>query len=207
MNLVCTECKSVLKIDDGFSGGVCRCSSCGTLLKVPRDRQAEKAANSGQVGGRPTAPSPHFNRPRPTPQPGNVAGGSRSGSQETISGSGMPMSQATPLSQADHQLGSGVLPGGLNLQHTLIGAAVALSTVAVLMIMFVMFTGGRGGATPAVAKNAILCWHDACAGWQRRQRFRNCAECSGYSRSDPRRADIAFRRLTNQCLPGVRISI
>ena len=31
----CHKCSTVLELDDGFRGGVCRCSSCGTLLQVP----------------------------------------------------------------------------------------------------------------------------------------------------------------------------
>ncbi|NNM87236.1 MAG: hypothetical protein HKL95_01820, partial [Phycisphaerae bacterium] len=31
----CHKCSKVLELDDGFRGGVCRCSSCGTLLQVP----------------------------------------------------------------------------------------------------------------------------------------------------------------------------
>ena len=32
----CFNCSAVLELDEGFRGGVCRCSSCGSLLQVPR---------------------------------------------------------------------------------------------------------------------------------------------------------------------------
>jgi hypothetical protein len=32
----CFHCSAILELDDGFRGGVCRCSSCGSLLQVPR---------------------------------------------------------------------------------------------------------------------------------------------------------------------------
>lgn len=33
--LNCPSCSAQLDVDDGFRGGVCRCSSCGTLMTVP----------------------------------------------------------------------------------------------------------------------------------------------------------------------------
>jgi len=35
ISLTCTHCKQVLKIDDAFAGGVCRCQHCGTIQTVP----------------------------------------------------------------------------------------------------------------------------------------------------------------------------
>lgn len=32
----CFHCNAVLELDDGFRGGVCRCSTCGSLLQVPK---------------------------------------------------------------------------------------------------------------------------------------------------------------------------
>lgn len=45
IQLVCTKCSTVLTVDDGFAGGVCRCSTCGTIQTVPRKN--EVAAKSG----------------------------------------------------------------------------------------------------------------------------------------------------------------
>jgi hypothetical protein len=36
----CFHCNAILELDDGFRGGVCRCSSCGSLLQVPRGDDA-----------------------------------------------------------------------------------------------------------------------------------------------------------------------
>lgn len=43
LDLECPSCGEMLELDAGFAGGVCRCSSCGTLMTVPKDagRQAE----------------------------------------------------------------------------------------------------------------------------------------------------------------------
>lgn len=32
----CFHCSNILELDEGFRGGVCRCSQCGALLQVPR---------------------------------------------------------------------------------------------------------------------------------------------------------------------------
>ncbi|MDA8375762.1 MAG: hypothetical protein M0Z50_01560 [Planctomycetia bacterium] len=71
----CYNCRSRLELDDGFRGGVCRCSKCGSLLKVPiaagptdpaRTRPADPGARLGS------------NRPRdPNEDPGLSASGLR----------------------------------------------------------------------------------------------------------------------------------
>ena len=47
IRIACTNCKTILSIDDAFAGGVCRCQHCGTIQTVP----AKEAAASGQVVG------------------------------------------------------------------------------------------------------------------------------------------------------------
>ena len=32
----CFHCNAILELDEGFRGGVCRCSNCGSLLQVPK---------------------------------------------------------------------------------------------------------------------------------------------------------------------------
>jgi hypothetical protein len=50
----CFHCNAILELDDGFRGGVCRCSSCGSLLQVPR---GEEGAPAGRKV-RPVTPPP-----------------------------------------------------------------------------------------------------------------------------------------------------
>lgn len=50
----CTNCKTMLEIDDAFAGGVCRCRHCGTIQTVPKrlKNNGNKAAtNEASVGG------------------------------------------------------------------------------------------------------------------------------------------------------------
>jgi hypothetical protein len=53
IRIACTNCKTILLIDDAFAGGVCRCQHCGTIQTVPaRARDTATAGVSGQpVGG------------------------------------------------------------------------------------------------------------------------------------------------------------
>jgi len=47
ITLVCTKCQSTLTVDDGFAGGVCRCSRCGTIQTVPTHEQAAAGRLAG----------------------------------------------------------------------------------------------------------------------------------------------------------------
>ena len=49
----CFHCNAVLELDDGFRGGVCRCSTCGSLLQVPKG-EADAPAKASRV--RPAVP-------------------------------------------------------------------------------------------------------------------------------------------------------
>ena len=35
ISITCTQCRTVLTIDEAFAGGVCRCQHCGTIQTVP----------------------------------------------------------------------------------------------------------------------------------------------------------------------------
>jgi len=48
ISISCTNCKTLLTIDDAFAGGVCRCQHCGTIQTVPA-RVREGSSSSGAV--------------------------------------------------------------------------------------------------------------------------------------------------------------
>ncbi len=48
ISLACTKCSTLLNVDDGFAGGVCRCSACGTIQTVPR--KGDAPAKNGAAG-------------------------------------------------------------------------------------------------------------------------------------------------------------
>lgn len=52
ISLTCTNCRTVLTIDDAFAGGVCRCQHCGTIQTVPSHlKRPTRAAAPGQAPG------------------------------------------------------------------------------------------------------------------------------------------------------------
>ncbi len=83
----CYHCHSRLELDDGFRGGVCRCSKCGSLLRVPATAGTPDSART-----RPADPGTRAasSRPRdPNEDPGLSASGFRDQS---------PQRSATPPS-------------------------------------------------------------------------------------------------------------
>jgi hypothetical protein len=65
----CFHCNAILELDDGFRGGVCRCSTCGSLLQVPHGESDGMVPRKKKV--RPAKPMPHV----PTAPVGNSNGG------------------------------------------------------------------------------------------------------------------------------------
>lgn len=60
LELECPGCKELLELDVGFAGGVCRCSTCGTLMTVPADparESAERLVRPDRPGGKTRRPS------------------------------------------------------------------------------------------------------------------------------------------------------
>src|SRR6201999_2189329 len=58
IRISCTNCKTILSIDDAFAGGVCRCQHCGTIQTVPAHLKgnataAAKPTAAAGVGGQP----------------------------------------------------------------------------------------------------------------------------------------------------------
>jgi hypothetical protein len=52
IEITCTSCKRVLKVDDAFAGGVCRCQYCGTIQTVAAKGSAQKAAAGAGKGSK-----------------------------------------------------------------------------------------------------------------------------------------------------------
>lgn len=57
IELECPACDELLELDAGFAGGVCRCSSCGTLMTVPSDAASGGHAEQLTRPDRPDDPS------------------------------------------------------------------------------------------------------------------------------------------------------
>ena len=57
IQLQCTNCNTVLSIDDAFAGGVCRCQHCGTIQTVPVKDQGARLDS----GAAPVSPKSLYN--------------------------------------------------------------------------------------------------------------------------------------------------
>jgi hypothetical protein len=56
ISLSCTNCRTVIEMDDGFAGGVCRCKHCGAIQTVPSRLKSaktlyKKTTRNSQVSG------------------------------------------------------------------------------------------------------------------------------------------------------------
>lgn len=65
IDLNCPGCDALLELDRGFAGGVCRCSTCGTLMTVPRvaNEKAERLLRAERPGEAPPRRSERPERP------------------------------------------------------------------------------------------------------------------------------------------------
>jgi hypothetical protein len=73
IRIACTNCKTILLIDDAFAGGVCRCQHCGTIQTVPAKARAGNGVASGQAMG--GSKSVFAQAPRPESPMGAVGSG------------------------------------------------------------------------------------------------------------------------------------
>jgi len=65
----CFHCNAILELDEGFRGGVCRCSACGSLLQVPKAQGSATTTPARKV--RPDIPPAPVRR---SPPGGGAAG-------------------------------------------------------------------------------------------------------------------------------------
>src|SRR5688500_4899472 len=61
ITITCTNCKTVLEIDDAFAGGVCRCRHCGTIQTVPAlSRRPVRPGTPGEAAAPAAPPAPAY---------------------------------------------------------------------------------------------------------------------------------------------------
>ncbi|MEM1446358.1 MAG: hypothetical protein AAGF84_09900 [Planctomycetota bacterium] len=71
IDLNCPGCSALLELDRGFAGGVCRCSTCGTLMTVPKlsSEKPETLVRAERPGEKPGTPSRPSRPQRPEAPP------------------------------------------------------------------------------------------------------------------------------------------
>jgi len=174
--LTCPQCESELEIDDGFRGGVCRCFSCGTLMTVPEDAEAEAPES--------------LSRPERPDQPGATTTTSEVTQYTTSSGRKINLSQRqlnrVPTAKRRRTIQIGVIGGAALISLVLIGAVIWGASVIlsgpkngeepsdppekIYEEMFPMqdpYAGGKGNmlGLPAGKRTAVII--DASSGGQR----------------------------------------
>jgi hypothetical protein len=125
IRISCTNCKTILSIDDAFAGGVCRCQHCGTIQTVPAQARgnATVAVSGHSIGGQ---KSLYQNG-----EPSSVAGGTGLDDlASVVVSSGLTSSRLTRSSKAAEQRSS---------KSNLLVPVLIGSGVIVLILMFVIF--------------------------------------------------------------------
>ena len=156
IQLTCTNCKTVLTIDDAFAGGACRCQHCGTIQTVPVPTASSKRpATPGSAGPAVTTVPP---KPKALYQ-GNATNG----------GSAEDGLQALAQAVASSGLGTGLTGTGLRAaareqraaspvpvtpkaterdNKPLIIAAIAIGAVLLAIGGTLAYFAGRSSAAP-----------------------------------------------------------
>lgn len=154
----CTNCKTLLTIDDAFAGGVCRCRYCGTIQTVPKHLK-DTGGSSGAVaqaaaGG--SGPKTLYQNKR-----AGVAEGSGSGTgldelANVVASSGLTSGRLQkPHRPADDASGRGGHPspaattGGNRKMMVLVavGGTIIALLLGVIVFLAVRDKSGGGGET------------------------------------------------------------
>lgn len=128
IRLTCTNCQTMLTIDEGFAGGVCRCLNCGTIQTVP-SRLRDTGASSGMVARAAARSKPLYQKKR---------------------AEGAPSSGLDELAQAT--AGSGLAGSGLSSRQlrkpgtqTATGSSIQLTPKLIILLILVdLLTLGAG---------------------------------------------------------------
>ena len=163
ISLTCTNCQTVLTIDDAFAGGVCRCQHCGTIQTVPSHLKRRRAATPGGVGvGGQGADDEQSNsgrtlykkRPRPEPKSGTGL----EDLADIVSGSGISSGGLTSSRFAGAGTAKGqatAMPPSKQWIPIAAGAGIALLAAVVLGVWWMragsQSAPGPNGQNPVVA--------------------------------------------------------
>jgi hypothetical protein len=90
ITITCTNCQTLLEIDDAFAGGVCRCRHCGTIQTVPAvARRPSRPVGPGEAVPPPPAYAAKPAHHEQVPPPAAYAPAQPPGFSATPSGTGL----------------------------------------------------------------------------------------------------------------------
>lgn len=141
ISISCTNCKSLLTIDEAFAGGVCRCQHCGTIQTVPASARGHDSsvmgnAISGQsLGGSKVA------------MPKQVPGTGLEDLADIVASSGLSGSGLTSR-RLSRPTGVATATATAAKPNKLVPMIAIGSSVGVVLIGAILFFALRGGPPP-----------------------------------------------------------
>lgn len=133
ISITCTNCKTILTIDEAFAGGVCRCQHCGTIQTVPA---AGKSA--GGLAPKPVAVSKTLYQGQDRSKSGATTGTELADLADAVASSGLSGSglanRPNTKPQTVAAVDSGQSPAQLMGRRVLLPILIATAGVAVLAL-------------------------------------------------------------------------
>ncbi len=147
LELECPSCNEMLELDAGFAGGVCRCSSCGTLMTVPSDAGKAETISRPSSAGESSFQTTGMERRARTGGKGKKGKKKDRAPVETIeageyrteSGKVIRVEQTTRVPMAESKRKK------VRLVTTVAFFGVVLGVVAAAVVAIVMMVGAPGG--------------------------------------------------------------
>ncbi len=142
IQLTCTNCKTVLNIDDAFAGGVCRCQHCGTIQTVPSHLKdgPSSGAFAQAAGMASTQKALYKNKARAD------AGTGLDTLADVVTSSGLSSGLTSQrLRQRPPASGLAALTAAENrLKLVLVGSGVLVAILLVVILFLLLPDGGKG---------------------------------------------------------------
>lgn len=167
IRIACTNCKTVLSIDDAFAGGVCRCQHCGTIQTVPahvKDRAGVRVTGEQPVTGSKAI----YHRGGKTTDPSDTSLDELAGvvASSGLSGSGLSSRRLTRPPSVGAV--AGAAGGGRNMTMIFAGVGTVILVLVIVILWLVMrsssspaptaeASGGAAGQSPAVTSGPNFC--------------------------------------------------
>jgi hypothetical protein len=144
ISITCTNCQTLLSIDDAFAGGVCRCQHCGTIQTVP-----SKKKNGATTAGLGVKASKTLYQKRAREV---SAGTGLDELAEAVTSSGLSGSGISTSSRAARPPGGAVVVQKNNLTMVVGVAAIVVILLLVVILVVVTQDKGGGGGTPVAQR-------------------------------------------------------
>jgi hypothetical protein len=144
ISITCTNCQTLLSIDDAFAGGVCRCQHCGTIQTVPSKKKEGAGATAAGLGVK-ASKTLYQKRAREV-----SAGTGLDELAEAVTSSGLSGSGFSTSSRAARPPGGTVVVQKNNL--TLVVGIAAIVVILLLVVILVVVTQDKGGGGTSMAQ-------------------------------------------------------